>query len=48
MISLGDAQARVHAVVSALPVVEVAVAEAVGLVIAEEVVAPEAIPPFDS
>lgn len=46
MISLGDAQARVHAVVGPLPVVEVLVAEAVGLVLAEQVVAPEAIPPF--
>ncbi len=46
MISLADAQARVHAVVSALPVVEVSVADAVGLVIAEQIVAPEAIPPF--
>lgn len=46
MISLGDAQARVHAVVGPLPVVEVAVADAIGLVIAEEVIAPEAIPPF--
>lgn len=46
MISLGDAQARVHAVVSPLPVVEVAVADAIGLVIAEDVIAPEAIPPF--
>lgn len=46
MISLGDAQVRVHAVVGALPVEEVAVADAIGLVIAEQVVAPEAIPPF--
>lgn len=46
MISLSDAQARVHAVVAALPVVEVPVGEALGLVIAENVVAPEAIPPF--
>jgi len=46
MISLGDAQARVHAVVAALPLVEVVVGEALGLVIAEQVVAPEAIPPF--
>ena len=46
MISLGDAQARVHAVVGPLPVEEVAVADAIGLVIAEQVVAPEAIPPF--
>jgi len=46
MISLGDAQARVHAVVSPLPIVEVAVADAIGLVIAEQVIAPEAIPPF--
>lgn len=46
MISLGDAQARVHAVVGPLPVVDVPVADAIGLVIAEQVIAPEAIPPF--
>lgn len=46
MISLGDAQERVHAVVGPLPVEQVAVADAIGLVIAEQVVAPEAIPPF--
>lgn len=46
MISLGEAQARVRAAVGPLPVVSVPIAEAVGLVTAETVTAPDSIPPF--
>jgi molybdenum cofactor synthesis domain-containing protein len=43
---LEDAQARVLAAVSALPPSTVAIADALGLVLAEPVVAGEAVPPF--
>jgi molybdenum cofactor synthesis domain-containing protein len=46
MIPLGEAQGRVRSAVSPLPVVSMPIGEAVGLVIAERVTAPEAIPPF--
>lgn len=46
MIPLGDAQAHVRSAIEPLPVVDVPIAESVGLVIAETVTAPEAIPPF--
>ncbi len=46
MISLEDAQARVNAGIEILPAVDVAIADARGLVLAEEVSALEAIPPF--
>ncbi len=48
MIPLGDAQAHVRSAIETLPVVTVPIADAVGLVIAETVTAPEAIPPFDN
>jgi len=46
MIPLGEAQARVRSVVAPLPVVSVPIGAALGLVIAEQVTAAEAIPPF--
>lgn len=46
MIPLGEAQGRVRSAISPLPVVTVPIGEAVGLVIAETISAPEAIPPF--
>jgi molybdenum cofactor synthesis domain-containing protein len=46
VIELADAQAHVLGACSALPVGDVALAEADGLVLAAAVVAPEAVPPF--
>ncbi len=46
MIPLGDAQAHVRSAIDTLPVVSTPIADAVGLVIAETVTSPEAIPPF--
>jgi molybdenum cofactor synthesis domain-containing protein len=46
MISLADVQATIFAAVSPLEPVEVSVRDALGLVLAERVVAPEAVPPF--
>ena len=46
MISLEDARADILAAVEVLPVVEVAAADALGLVLAEPVHAAEPVPPF--
>ncbi len=48
MISLEDAQARINADIGLLPVVTVPLAESLGLVLQQEVVANEPIPPFDN
>jgi len=48
MIPLDEAQARINADIQVLPVAAVPIADARGLVLAESVVAPEAIPPFDN
>ncbi len=48
MISLEDAQARINADIGLLPVVDVPLAESLGLVLQQDVVANEAIPPFDN
>ncbi len=44
--SLEEAQARVNRVLTVLPTTEIPISQAVGLVLAETVVADEAIPPF--
>lgn len=46
MISVEEALTRILAEIAALPVSHVALADALGLVLAEDVVAPEDIPPF--
>ncbi len=48
MISLEDAQARINADIALLPIVDVPLAESLGLVLQQDVVANEAIPPFDN
>ncbi len=48
MISLEDAQARINDDIGLLPVVTVPLAESLGLVLQQEVVANEPIPPFDN
>jgi molybdopterin molybdotransferase len=46
VIPLGDVQATILATVGPLPVVECAVGDALGLVLAADVVSPDAVPPF--
>ncbi|MEZ5228533.1 MAG: molybdopterin molybdotransferase MoeA [Acidimicrobiales bacterium] len=48
MISLEDAQARINADIAELPIVEVPLADSLGLVLQQDVVATEPIPPFDN
>ena len=48
MLSVGEAQARVLAAVIPLPVEDVVVADALGLVVASDLVAPHSLPRFDN
>ncbi|GLV57102.1 molybdopterin molybdenumtransferase MoeA [Dictyobacter sp. S3.2.2.5] len=48
MISVEEALARILAEIAPLPTVRVPLSEALGLVLAEDVIAQEAIPPFDN
>ncbi len=48
MISLEEAQARINRDIGLLPIIEVPLADALGLVLQQDVVANEPIPPFDN